>query len=222
MLLNMYVKFAEQQGWSTELIHVSRGDEAGIKSAMLEIRGSYAYGYLKHDSGVHRLVRLSPYDADHARHTSFAFVEVLPELESTDVKINENDVRMDTFLSGGPGGQGVQTTYSAVRLVHEPTGIMVSVQSERSQLQNKERAMKILASRLQQYQEAERDEERQRLRGELTENAWGSQIRSYVLHPYKQVKDHRTNYEEQDAERVLDGNLHGFVENNVRELHNRD
>ncbi len=218
MLLSMYVKFAEKRGWKSEIVHVSRGDGAGIKSATLEVSGSYAYGYLRHESGVHRLVRLSPFDADHARHTSFAYVEVLPEIEHPETVVNEKDVRMDTFLSGGPGGQSVQTTYSAVRLVHEPTGITVSVQSERSQLQNRERAMKILISRLEQYNNAELEEEKKRLRGELTENAWGSQIRSYVLHPYKMVKDHRTKYEEQDVEEVLDGNLDGFIENNLREL----
>ncbi len=218
MLLNMYIKFAEKRGWKSELIHVSRGEGSGIKSATLEISGQYVYGHLKHESGVHRLVRLSPFDADHARHTSFAYVEILPEIEQPETVLDEKDIRVDTFLSGGPGGQSVQTTYSAVRLVHEPTGITVSVQSERSQTQNKERAMKILASRIEQYNLAELEEERQRLRGELTENAWGSQIRSYVLHPYKMVKDHRTSYEEQDVEGVLEGNLDGFVENNIRVL----
>lgn len=218
MIMQMYIKYAQNHDWSVDIIDTSRNDEAGIKSATLELKGPYAYGFLKRETGVHRLVRISPFDADKARHTSFAYVEVLPEIENPEVEIDQNDIRVDTFLSGGPGGQGVQTTYSAVRLVHTPTGITVSVQSERSQLSNKERAMKILASRLQQYQEAELEEERQRLRGELTENAWGSQIRSYVLHPYKMVKDHRINYEESDAEGVLEGKLDGFVEQSIREI----
>lgn len=218
MIMSMYTRFAEKSDWSVDLIHVSRGEEAGIKSAMLEIKGAYAYGYLKRETGVHRLVRISPFDAAKARHTSFAYVEILPEIEHTDIEIDENDIRIDTFLSGGPGGQSVQTTYSAVRMVHTPTGITVSVQSERSQLANKERALKILASRLQQYEEAEREEERLRLRGELTENAWGSQIRSYVLHPYKMVKDHRTNYEESDAEGVLNGKLGKFIDQAIRNI----
>ena len=218
MIMRMYIKYAQNHDWLVDIINTSRNDEAGIKSATLELKGTYSYGFLKRETGVHRLVRISPFDADKARHTSFAYVEVLPEIEDPEVEIDQNDIRVDTFLSGGPGGQGVQTTYSAVRLVHIPTGITVSVQSERSQFANKERAMKILASRLQQYQESEQEEERLRLRGELTENAWGSQIRSYVLHPYKMVKDHRTNYEESDTEGVLNGMLDGFIENGIREI----
>jgi peptide chain release factor 2 len=218
MLQSMYIKHAQNRDWQTDIIQISSGEEAGVKSVTLEISGQYAYGYLQHETGVHRLVRISPFDADHARHTSFVYVEVLPVLELSEIKISENDLKVDTFKSSGPGGQSVNTTDSAVRITHEPSGITVSVQSERSQLQNKEQAMKILAAKLEKFQQAEAEEERQRLRGELTENAWGHQIRSYVLHPYKLVKDHRTNYEEQDTEAVLDGSLSGFLENNLRVL----
>lgn len=218
MLQNMYGKLATEQNWQQELIQTSRGDEAGIKSVMFEIKGLHAFGYLKHETGVHRLVRISPYDADHARHTSFAYVEVLPAMEQEEVALDEKEIRIDTFRASGPGGQSVNTTDSAVRVTHEPSGISVSVQSERSQLQNKEQAMKILTAKLEQYNQAEAEEERQRLRGEFTENAWGHQIRSYVLHPYKQVKDHRTNYETQDVEAVLNGKFHDMLENNVRVL----
>jgi len=216
MLLQMYIKLAEKRGWKSEIIYISRGEEAGIKSATIEISGSYVYGYLQHESGVHRLVRLSPYDADHARHTSFAYVEVLPVMDLPEVDFDESDIRMDVFRSSGPGGQSVNTTDSAVRLTHEPTGITVSMQSEKSQHQNKAQAMKILLSRVQKYTDAEVEEERQRLRGELTEASWGNQIRSYVLHPYKMVKDHRTKYEESDTESVLGGNLDNFLEANLR------
>jgi len=218
LLQNMYIKHSASRGWKSDIIQVSRGEEAGLKSVTLEISGQYAYGYLQHETGVHRLVRLSPFDADHARHTSFAYVEVLPVIEQGEVEISEADLKIDTYKSSGPGGQSVNTTDSAVRITHKPSGITVSVQSERSQLQNKEQAMKILAAKLEKFQSVKAEEERQRLRGEFTENAWGHQIRSYVLHPYKLVKDHRTSYEEQDTESVLEGKLGGFLENNLRAL----
>lgn len=218
MLQNMYSKLATEQNWQQEMIQSSKGEEAGIKSVMFEIKGLHVFGYLKHETGVHRLVRISPYDADHARHTSFAYVEVLPTMEEAEMELDEKELRIDTFRSSGPGGQSVNTTDSAVRVTHEPSGISVSMQSERSQLQNKEQAIKILTAKLEQYNLAEAEEERQRLRGEFTENAWGHQIRSYVLHPYKLVKDHRTNYEAQDVEAVLNGKLHDMLENNVRVL----
>ncbi len=213
MLLRMYLRFSEKRGWRVTVLDESRGQEAGYKSALLRVEGAYAYGYLKSEAGVHRLVRISPYDAEKMRHTSFALVEVLPELEEIEeMKIEPGDLRIDTFLSSGHGGQSVQTTYSAVRIVHLPTGITVSCQNERSQLQNKEMAMRILASKLKVLDEAKREEEKQLLRGEYTEAAWGNQARSYVLQPYKMVKDHRTEYETTEVEKVLDGDLDALTE----------
>ena len=217
MLLRMYLRFVEQKGWQAKILDESRGSEAGVKSVTFEVEGPYAYGHLKGETGVHRLVRISPFDAEKMRHTSFAYVEALPVLDDVEVKIDDRDIRVDTFLSSGHGGQSVQTTYSAVRLVHEPTGIIVTVQNERSQRQNKEKALQILQSRLLQLEEAKQEEERQRLRGQLTEAAWGNQIRSYVLHPYKMVKDHRTDYEEQDVAAVLDGGLQRFAEEYLKQ-----
>lgn len=208
MLLRMYLRWCEKQRYNAEVIETSVGDEAGIKSALVEIEGDYAYGYLKSERGVHRLVRLSPFDADHARHTSFALVEVMPEVESgTDVTINPEDLKIDAFGSSGPGGQHMQKTSSAIRITHIPTGIVVTCQNERSQTRNKETAMKVLASRLLELELEKNAEEQAKLKGEHVTAGWGNQIRSYVLHPYKMVKDHRSNYETSNPDAVLDGDL---------------
>ncbi|HLD60954.1 MAG TPA: peptide chain release factor 2 [Patescibacteria group bacterium] len=208
MLLRMIFRFCEKQGWKTRLLDESRGAEAGYKSVMFEVTGRYAYGYLKSEHGVHRLVRISPFDAEKMRHTSFASVEVIPEIEeAATIEIKPEDLRIDTFMSGGKGGQSVNTTYSAVRIVHIPTGITVQCQNERSQTQNKEMAMRILKSRLLKLEEEKKAKERAELRGEWKSAEWGNQIRSYVLHPYHMVNDHRTEYKATDPESVLEGNL---------------
>jgi len=213
MLLRMYIRWAERRGFHAEVLDTSPGEEAGIKSAMLGIKGDYAYGYLKAEHGVHRLVRLSPFDSDHARHTSFALVEVLPEAEQAmEVKISPEDLKIDTFRSSGPGGQNMQKTSSAVRITHLPSGLVVSCQSERSQYQNKEIALRVLLARLLEQERARRADERARLKGEHQSAAWGNQIRSYVLHPYRMVKDHRTGLETGDTTAVLDGDLDEFME----------
>ncbi len=212
MLLRMYLRWAERRGFRAEILDTSPGEEAGIKSAIIEIKGDYACGYLKSEHGVHRLVRLSPFDFDHARHTSFALVEVMPEAEvDIDVKIEPDELKVDTFRSSGPGGQHMQKTSSAVRLTHLPTGLTVTCQSERSQHQNKEIALKILQSRLLELELAKRAKERAKLKGKHIAAGWGNQIRSYVLHPYKMVKDHRTDYQTTNTEAVLDGELDGFI-----------
>jgi len=212
MLMRMYLRWAERRGYKAEVLDVSPGEEAGVKSVDIGVSGDYATGYLKSEHGVHRLVRLSPFDADHARHTSFALVEVLPEAEAdVDVKIASDDLRVDVFRSSGPGGQHMQKTSTAVRLTHLPTGLVVTCQSERSQHQNKEIALKILRSRLLDLELAKRAEERARLKGKRIAAGWGNQIRSYVLHPYKMVKDHRTDYQTSDTDAVLDGELDGFI-----------
>jgi peptide chain release factor 2 len=213
MLTRMLTRFADAKGWEVTVLSESRGEDVGLKSITLRVNGRWAYGYLKSEAGVHRLVRISPFDAEKMRHTTFALVEVIPELdEVVEIEIDSKDLRIDTFLSGGKGGQSVNTTYSAVRIVHLPTNISVSCQNERSQQQNKETAMKILKSKLHQLQLKAREEQKSELRGDYQSAEWGNQIRSYVLHPYKMVKDHRTNHETSDAQAVLDGELEPFME----------
>jgi peptide chain release factor 2 len=212
MLLRMYLRWAANRGFQTEVLEASPGEEAGLKSATFTVRGENAYGILRAERGVHRLVRLSPFDQAHRRHTSFAQVIVSPLLpEDTAVDLDENDLRIDTYRASGAGGQHVNKTDSAVRITHLPTGIVVSVQNERSQSSNKQTAMRILRSRLAELQEEEREAELARERGAAQDTGFGSQIRSYVLHPYQQVKDLRTNHEVGNAQGVLDGNLDGFI-----------
>ena len=213
MLLRMYLRWSEKQGRGTQILDVSYGDEAGVKSVTLEVGGKYAYGYLTAEMGVHRLVRLSPFDANHLRHTSFAQVEALPAAEDDpEIVIRPEDLKVDFFRSSGPGGQNVQKVASAVRLTHLPTGIVVACQNERSQHQNREFAMKILMARLLERKMKERAEEMSRLKGERVSAEWGNQIRSYVLHPYKLVKDHRTDHQTTNADGVLDGELDEFIQ----------
>ncbi|HOX60870.1 MAG TPA: peptide chain release factor 2 [Candidatus Magasanikbacteria bacterium] len=208
MLARMVSRFAEKMDWKVTILSESRGQEAGIKSLMVRVVGRYAYGYLKSEHGTHRLVRISPFDAEKMRHTSFAGIEVLPEIEEgAEVDIDPKDLRIDTFMSGGKGGQSVNTTYSAVRIVHVPTGVTVQCQNERSQMQNKEVAMRILQSKLQKMKEEEELKKMNDLRGEYKSAEWGNQIRSYVLHPYHLVKDLRSDYESTDPESVLEGEL---------------
>ncbi len=208
MLLRMYLRWAERRRYKAEVLDVSPGEEAGLKSATLEIEGRWAYGYLKSEKGVHRLVRLSPFDANKLRHTSFALVEVVPEVEDApEVEINPADLRVDVFKSSGAGGQHVQKNATAVRLTHIPSGIVVSCQNERSQHQNRAVAMKVLKARLVERAMKRRSEEQARLKGDHVSAEWGNQIRSYVLHPYQMVKDHRTDYETSNTAGVLDGEL---------------
>lgn len=215
MLERMYLRLAEANHWSVTFLSHSAGAEAGIKSSTFEVKGNWVYGYLKNEAGVHRLVRLSPFDADHARHTSFAMVEVLPEVSKPNIDISDADLKVDTFRASGHGGQSVNTTDSAVRITHLPTGLSASCQNERSQLQNKKKALAYLYAKLQKYYEAEKEEEKKALKGQYTEAAWGNQIRSYVIHPYKMVKDHRTDFQSQDPETVLEGDLMPFIKANL-------
>lgn len=213
MLLRMYIRWAEREGFEVQMHEKSMGEEVGIKSATVFINGHLAYGYLKHERGVHRLVRQSPFNAKHSRETSFAFVDVLPEIPEEQLPdIRKEDLRIDTYRSGGAGGQNVNKTSSAVRITHLPTGIVVVCQDERSQLQNKERAMKILHAKLVDMMEKQKVTELNELKGERVEIAWGNQIRSYVLHPYTMVKDHRNNHEEHNVDAILDGDIDGFIE----------
>ena len=217
MLLRMYLRWAESRGYKTNILDSMPGEEAGLKRVIVGVEGDYAYGYLKAEKGVHRLVRLSPFDAAHRRHTSFALVEVWPDIgEEIQVDINPDDLRIDTFRSSGPGGQHMQKTSSAVRITHLPTGIVVTCQNQRSQAQNRETAMKILRARLFALEQERQEAEQARLKGKHVEAGWGNQIRSYVLHPYKMVKDLRTGFETSNAEAVLDGELDGFIETYLR------
>lgn len=217
MLERMYLRWAEIRGFTTEVLDMSEGEEAGIKSVTIAVEGSYAYGYLHPEKGVHRLVRLSPFDAAHRRHTSFALVEVLPEVEDdADIGISPEDIRIDVYRSSGAGGQNVQKNATAVRITHIPTGIVVTCQNERSQTQNRENAMRVLRSRLLEIKEKEHVATLAELRGEYTKAEWGSQIRSYVLHPYQMVKDHRTEFEVGNAQAVLNGDIDEFIEAYLR------
>jgi peptide chain release factor 2 len=218
MLERMYLRWCELHHYQTEILDITPGEEAGIKSVTISVAGPYAYGYLHPEKGVHRLVRLSPFDAAHRRHTSFALVEVLPQVEDDDeVQINPNDLRIDTYRSAGAGGQNVQKNDTAVRITHLPSGIVVTCQNERSQVQNRENAMRVLRARLLEIKHLEKEQEIAVLRGEYTKAEWGSQIRSYVLHPYQMVKDHRTNFEVGNAQAVLNGDLDGFIEAYLRD-----
>ena len=213
MLFRMYVKWAETDTRAVQIMDMSYGEEAGLRSGIIEVTGPYAYGYLSAERGVHRLVRLSPYDPNHLRHTSFAEVEILPSAEEDpEIEVRSDDIKLDVFRSSGPGGQNVQKVASAVRLTHLPTGIVVTCQNERSQHQNREFAMRILKAKLLAKMNEEKSQEMAKLRGERTIPEWGNQIRSYVLHPYKSVKDHRTNYQSTNPDAVLNGDLGGFIE----------
>lgn len=217
MLLRMYLRYCEKKNFVTKIIDESRGSEAGIKSITVEISGYYAYGNLKSEAGVHRLVRISPFDAEKMRHTSFALVEVLPELSEADqVKIKDEDLKIETMKSSGHGGQGVNTTDSAVRITHVPSGLVVKCQNERSQLQNRKTALKLLHAKLAKLQDAAQGKELAKIRGDVLAAEWGNQIRSYVLQPYKMVKDHRTSFETSDPDAILDGELDNFIESYLR------
>jgi len=217
MLERMYLRWCETHHYEAEVLDLTPGEEAGIKSVTIAVNGPYAFGYLRAEKGVHRLVRLSPFDAAHRRHTSFALVEVLPQVEDdAEIEINANDLRIDTYRSAGAGGQNVQKNDTAVRITHLPSGIVVTCQNERSQVQNRENAMRVLRARLLEIKHEEQEREMAELRGEFTKAEWGSQIRSYVLHPYQMVKDHRTDFEVGNTQGVLNGDLDGLIEAYLR------
>lgn len=223
MLQRMYLRWAENHRFTTEIVDFTPGEEAGTKTVTISVTGKFAYGYLKSEKGTHRLVRLSPFDAAHRRHTSFAMVEILPEASADDsIEIPAEDIRIDVFKSSGAGGQNVQKNSTAVRLLHIPTGIIVTCQNERSQTQNRETALKVLKSRLLDLRAQEQDREIEELRGEYVKAEWGSQIRSYVLHPYQLVKDNRTEYETGNTQAVLDGDLDAFMEAYLKMTANPD
>jgi len=216
MLERMYLRFFEKRGFKVQIIERNVGSEAGIKKVVMSVKGLYAYGYLKVEGGVHRLVRQSPFNADHLRQTSFALVEVIPEIaETKEIEVTDDELRIDTFRAQGHGGQGVNTTDSAVRITHIPTNIVVTCQNERSQLQNKQTAMNVMKSRILEHKRREEKKRREQIKGESKDVTFGNQIRSYVLHPYKLVKDHRTKYEEKNVVAVLDGGIDGFIKSNL-------
>ncbi len=220
MLLRMYQRFCEQQGFKTEIVDYQAGDEAGVKSVTMLVKGHNAYGYLKAEKGVHRLVRISPFDSSGRRHTSFASCDVIPEFnnEKIEIEINPDDISVDTFHASGAGGQHINKTESAIRITHHPTGIVVNNQNERSQIKNREAAMKMLKAKLYQLELEQKEQELAAIRGEQKEIGWGSQIRSYVFHPYSMVKDHRTNEETGNVNAVMDGDISPFIEAYLRHL----
>lgn len=221
MLERMYLRWVERRGYEAEILDRTEGEEAGVKSVTIAVNGRYAYGYMRPEKGVHRLVRLSPFDSAHRRHTSFAQVEVLPEVGDTaGVEINPEDLKIDIYRSSSAGGQNVQKNATAVRITHLPTGVVVSCQNERSQLQNRENAMRVLRARLLEIKREEQERQLANLRGDYVKAEWGSQIRSYVLHPYQMVKDHRTEFEMGNTQAVLDGDLDGFIEAFLRSTGN--
>lgn len=223
MLYRMYTRYFARKGYTYDLLDYQPGEEAGLKSASFLVKGKNAYGYLKSEDGVHRLVRISPFDSNKRRHTSFVACVVIPEIkDAEDEVISDDDIRVDVFRSGGPGGQGVNTTDSAVRITHLPTGLVVTCQNERSQIKNRETALNVLKSRLRQLKEQQKTEEIASLKGELKDIAWGSQIRSYVFHPYQMVKDHRTNYETSQTDDVMDGNIDAFIDAYLRQVENEE